>query len=287
MSGDPLIGRVLHDTYRVVRRLGKGGHGTVYVAEHVRLRGQRFAVKVLPVACNEDHEVYRRFQREAEIASRLGHAGIVSVVDFYNTREGRPCLVMEYLEGEDLDRRLQRVKKLRPGELGRIMEQVCGALAVAHEHGVVHRDLKPGNIFLLSGPGSAVRVKLLDFGIARVRDSFITRPNSVLGTPYYMAPEQARGMVDNVDGRSDIWSLGVICYQALSGKLPFVGDDFVQVLTAVCEQAPAPLWEAEAGISREIGQVVARALAKDRDERFADVTEFSNALLGALYGIFN
>ena len=286
MSGDPLIGRVLHDTHRVVRRLGKGGHGTVYVAEHVRLRGQRFAVKVLSVACSEEHEVYRRFQREAEVASRLGHAGIVSVVDFYNTKEGRPCLVMEYLEGEDLDHRLKRVKKLRPGELGRIMEQVCGALAVAHEQGVVHRDLKPGNIFLLSGPGSAVRVKLLDFGIARVRDSFITRPNSVLGTPYYMAPEQARGMVDHVDGRSDIWSLGVICYQALSGQLPFVGVDFVQVLTAVCEKDPEPLHQVAPDVSPEVGQVVARALAREREGRYRDITAFSDALLGALYCVY-
>ena len=157
MSSDPIIGRVLHDTHRVVRRLGQGGHGTVYLAEHVRLRGQRFAVKVLSRACGANHEVYRRFQREAEVASRLGHAGIVSVVDFYTTREGLPCLVMEYLEGEDLERRLKREGTLSPAELGRIMEQVCGALCAAHEQDVIHRDLKPGNIYLLGGAGSAVR----------------------------------------------------------------------------------------------------------------------------------
>ena len=285
MGSDPLIGQVLHDTHRVVRRLGKGGHGTVYVAEHVRLRGQRFAVKVLPVACKAEHEVYRRFQREAEIASRLGHAGIVSVVDFYSTGEGRPCLVMELLEGEDLDRRLKRQGCLGPAELGRIMEQVCGALAAAHEQDVVHRDLKPANIFLLGGPGSAVRVKLLDFGIARVRDSFITRPNSVLGTPYYMAPEQAKGMVDQIDHRSDIWSLGVICYQALTGVLPFTGHDFVEVLTAACEEAPAPVGELKPGLTREIGAVVSKALAKDREDRYANVSAFSDALLEALYSI--
>ena len=282
MGADPLLGQVLHDTHKIVRVIGQGGMGKVYEAEHVRLPGQRFAVKVLSVPVNRDKEIYIRFQREALIASRLGHPGIVSVKDFYEHEDGRPCIVMEYLDGEDLARRLAREGRLNASMLGEVMKQVGAALTCAHLEGIIHRDLKPANIFLLQEAGGALQVKLLDFGVARIRDSLITRQGAVFGTPYYMPPEQAKGLLEKVDARSDIFSLGVLAYQALSGELPFQGDHFVVVLRRVCAHDPTPLEELCPAVTRRTGEVVSRAMAKQPEDRYASVTTFVEELLKSL-----
>ena len=145
---DPLIGRILHDTHRLVRRIGQGGMGVVYEARHARLPNQRFAVKVLHPRLLEDPTAYRRFKREAEISSQIGHPNIIFVTDFYDTPEGQPCIVMEFLEGESLAARMRRAGRLPPHEVTFIVSQVANALQAVHDQGVIHRDLKPANIFL-------------------------------------------------------------------------------------------------------------------------------------------
>ena len=237
MSKDPLIGRILHDTHEVVRQIGQGGMGAVYEAVHKRLRKQKFAIKVLHQKMLENETVFARFQREAEIATEIGHPNIIQVVDFYDTDEGLPCMVMEYLVGEDLGERLKRQGTLTTHEVVELVEQVGGALQAVHEKGVTHRDLKPANIFLTSRPDGTMKVKVLDFGISKIRDSgTLTGDQAVLGTPHYMSPEQGEGAVKDVDHRTDIFALGTICYQVLTGKVPFDAPTMLGVIRAICDK---------------------------------------------------
>src|SRR5262245_1693853 len=204
MSGE-LVGRVLNGTYRIVRPLARGGMGAIYAAEHARLPGKRYAVKMLHPALATDEEVFQRFQREAEIASQLGHEHIVDVLDFQVTLEGEAFMVMEYLAGEDLAARIAR-GALPLRDVVPIVTQVASALGAAHAAGIVHRDLKPQNIFLIERGGRHDFVKVVDFGISKMRDrsSLITADQAVMGTPFYMSPEQAMGQVRDVDARTDV-----------------------------------------------------------------------------------
>ncbi len=281
---EELIGQVLHDTHRVVRRIGAGGMGEVYEAEHVRLRRSRFAVKVLHERGHAGGEAYRRFRREAEIASELGHPNIIFVTDFYETPSGRPCIVMEFLEGEDLAQRLERQGRLQPQELASVMRQVGGALAAAHARGVIHRDLKPQNIFMARDPEIGTRVKLLDFGISKIKDSAsaLTGTEVLMGTPYYMAPEQAEGKARDVDARTDIFALGIIAYQCLSGELPFRAPTPLGVLRQVCDREPRALQEVMPGLPSEVSRVIMQALSKSPAQRHQTVEDFVAALTAAL-----
>lgn len=276
---DDFTGRILHDTYRILRKIAEGGMGEVFEAEHVRLTGRRFAIKILGRAISRIPEVYARFRREAEITSRMGHPNIVDVLDFYETEEGRPYLVMEHLEGEDLATRLARAGALHPAVASEVLRQVGEALTAAHALGVVHRDMKPENIFLTVRDGM-IRVKVLDFGISKIRDSksVVTRDLAVLGTPYYMSPEQGEGSVKDIDHTTDIFALGTIAYQALCNQLPFDAPTIPGVVYKICHVEPVPLsrilpWFPEAGDA-----VLARALAKAKTARYPQASAFVGEL---------
>ena len=287
MVKDPLIGQILHDTHKVIRRMGCGGMGAVYEAHHVRLKNQRFAIKVLHTRMLHEEKVFARFRREAELATSIGHPNIVFVLDFYETDDGRPCMVMEYLEGEDLGQALRRKGKLRSREVIAIISQVASALAAVHDKSVVHRDLKPGNIFLLAGDTGTPKVKVLDFGISKILnpkegEDELTADLSVLGTPQYMAPEQASGQVAQVDHRTDIFGLGVIAYRLLTGAYPFEADNAVGFVRAICDDPHVPITNRDSTFGEDVEQVFCQVLAKDKEERYQRVEHFAADLARAL-----
>jgi serine/threonine-protein kinase len=281
-ADDPLLGQTLCGTYRLVRIIGEGGMGRVYEAQNSRLSAKRYALKLLHAELARKSEVVARFQREAEAVSGLIHPNVVAVHDVNFTNDGRPFIVAELLEGEDLGSLLDRVGKLASSQAVEIVRRVCDGLAAAHARGIVHRDMKPENVFL-SGNSSALTVKILDFGISKLAEDSqqLTRTGVVLGTPAYMAPEQARG--DRVDERADIYSVGAILYRAVTGRKPFEAVDAMATLTAVlCEEPPRPR-ALEPSVSAELELVIQRAMAKQPHERYAKLTDLE-AELAALEG---
>ena len=199
--------------------------GTVYEGTQLRLN-KRVAIKLLSRHLATNEEALARFRREAEVTSQLGHPHIVQVFDFGTAPSGEPYLVMEHLDGEDLDQRFRRLGRLRLADAVNIVKQIASALSATHARGIVHRDLKPANVFLLEVEGENDFVKIVDFGISKVRAASvrITGESVVMGTPNYMSPEQAAGVVDGVDHKTDQWSLACIAYEMLSGRGPFVGE---------------------------------------------------------------
>lgn len=275
-------GTLLRRTYEVVGQIASGGMGQVFEARHARLPG-RFAIKVLSTDVPPDSPEMARFRREAEIASSLRHPNIVQVVDFDQTPEGVPFLVMELLEGRDLAAELAACGRLPLGRVIAIVEQVASAVGAAHGRGVVHRDLKPQNIFLASVSGQQRElVKVVDFGISKVRSTVaLTRESNLLGTPRYMAPEQARGLVDDVDGRSDQFALAAITYEALTGRPAFHGADTSSVLYQVVHEDPPPMIELPSERAAALEAVIRRALSKRKEARFLSVVEFAQTLAEA------
>lgn len=261
------IGDVLHATYRIDRLVGHGGGGAVFEASHLRLP-RRYAIKLLSPALSKQPNAVARFQREAMVTSELGHPNIVEVFDFYSTDDGIPYFVMELLEGENLGARLRRSPLPSLDEISSILKQVTSGLQAAHDKGVVHRDLKPDNIFLCPRDGAQPLVKVMDFGISKVLRSLdqLTAANVVLGTPQYMAPEQL-GTAVQADRRTDIYALGVITYQMLCGRLPFDADEVRLLYTRIALDEALPLVEQNPRVPEAIGTVVHRALSKDKRER--------------------
>jgi len=280
---DTLEGQVLHDTYLVEHLIGEGGMGAVYEASHLRL-SRRLAVKVLSAKLAEFPEAMSRFRREAQITSKLGHPHIIEIIDFNETEEGAPYIIMELLEGEDLEIRLRRQSPLPLPLVGTIVAQTASALHAAHEEGIIHRDLKPSNIYLCRQGDYTDVVKVLDFGISKMQgaQSALTRAHTVIGTPWYMSPEQARGMSAEVDLRTDIFALGSILYEMVGGRPPFVGQTPDAVLYQVVHEAPPSLGGLRQGIPAELEQAVARAMAKDREDRFPGMRQFAEAVAAAL-----
>ncbi len=272
---DPLVGHLLDGSYEVLRVIGEGGMGRVYEARHTRLHTKRFAVKVLHHELARQPEVVTRFQREAEAASVLTHPNVVGVYDVNTSADGRPYIVAELLEGEELGGYLDRVGRLPAVEAVHIVRHVCHALGAAHAHGIVHRDVKPENVFL-AGPNATVKV--LDFGISKVAETSdgLTKTGTVMGTPDYMAPEQARG--DRVDARADIYAVGAILYRALTGRKPFEGSDPMAILTAVLTQEPERPSTLEPSIPLSLELVVQRTMAKTPSERFPTMEALEQAL---------
>ena len=279
------VGSILADTYRIVGLVGRGGMGTVWVAEHARLPGKRVAIKVLHPQVAKDADSVARFRREAEIASRLGHPNIVDVHDFNTLPNGAPYLVLEFLQGEGLDARIAR-GAIPLDETLVILRQVGSALAIAHAENIVHRDLKPQNIFLTPRDHDGViehHTKILDFGISKIRGSQTvqTQDQTILGTPQYMAPEQATGNHAAVDARTDIFALGAIAYEMLSGTPAFAGESVPEVVFKVVYQEPRTLQEVEETLPHEVVAAIHKALSKPQDDRFATIEEFITTLTGS------
>jgi len=244
------------------------------------------AVKVMARELTANPEALARFRREALVTSGLGHPHIVQVFDFSTTPTGEPFLVMEFLDGEDLDHRLRRVGCLPAADVVRMVKQVASALMATHNKGIVHRDLKPANIYLLEVAGETAFVKVLDFGISKVRSAStkLTRTSSVMGTPNYMSPEQAKGNIEDIDERTDQWALACIVWECLSGQGPFLGENVPSILFQIVHEPPSSLLPKVAGLHPQVEEVLLRGLAKNKNDRFAKVDDFAAALEAALTG---
>jgi serine/threonine protein kinase len=276
-GADPLVGKVLGETYEIAKLVGEGGMGKVYEARHLRLKDRRFAVKVLHPEFARQPEVVARFQREAESASSITHPNVVDVFDVHKTQDGVPYLVGEFLEGEELGDYIKRVGKLGVPMAVSVARQVCRALAAAHARGIVHRDMKPENVFLVERDGVPV-VKVLDFGISKAGSgkTHLTKTGMIMGTPSYMAPEQARG--ENVDLRADVYSIGALLYHALTGQRPFDSDDPAVTLNMVLTEEPPRPHVLSAEVPEALELVVQRAMSKDPRERYQTTAELDFAL---------
>jgi hypothetical protein len=278
---DPLIGVVVADRYRIVEGLGRGGMGIVYKVEHKQI-GKLLAMKLLTGELSRNPEVVRRFKHEALTSSRLSSPNTVQVFDF-GVSDGLTYLVMELIAGEDLGRILRTSGPMPWNRLGKVIIQSCSSLAEAHTKGIVHRDIKPENIMLVRARDGSDVAKVLDFGLAKLREgeglSELTSAGAIVGTPYFMSPEQVRG--DPVDARSDIYSLGALMYRALTGHYPFNGPTPMSVFTKHLTEIPmAPTERApELGIPGGVSRIVMRSLLKNPADRFQRVEDLQAAIV--------
>lgn len=279
-SGMPRIGEVIAAKYRLDRVAGEGGMGVVYAAEHLVLK-QRVAVKVLLPDAVASEAVVERFAREARAAAKIDSEHVARVLDAGSIANGAPFLVMEYLEGCDLEELLHLQKTLPVADVVDYVVQALEGLAHAHAANIVHRDLKPANLFLACRPDGSNAIKVLDFGISkttrgRPEDKRLTG-HHVLGSPVYMSPEQLRNATD-IDARADIWSIGIVAYELLCGAPPFDGDGVGEIFAAILEKEPVPLTTLDASIPPALSDIVARCLRRDPNERWGDVGELARAL---------
>ncbi len=279
---DPYIGTTIADRYRVIRKLGEGGMGVVYLAEHVFIE-KKVALKILSEDFARKAELVARFMQEAKAASKIGHEHIVDITDFGETVSGSVFFAMEFLDGMDLAGHIRTGGAMGLDRARYILNQICRALGAAHAKGIIHRDLKPENIYLITREGRGDFVKVLDFGIAKMSaldeaGSRLTRTGMIFGTPEYMSPEQARG--DKPDHRVDIYATGCILYEMLTGDVPFHAETFMGVLTKHMFEGPIPPSQRNpsAHIPPDVEAVVMKALAKDRDQRFQTMQELALAL---------
>ncbi|MCU1281838.1 MAG: hypothetical protein JWM53_5384, partial [bacterium] len=275
-----LVGQILADRYRVVRLIGEGGMGQVYEAQHVNIN-KRFALKLLRPEIVSNAEAVARFRQEAWSASSIGHENIIEIEDFATLPSGAVYLAMEFLDGISLAERMRQEPALSFGEALDIVLQVTSGLSAAHDKSIVHRDMKPENIFLTMKYGRPL-VKILDFGIAKVSGAegnrSLTRTGTIFGTPHYMSPEQALGKT--LDHRADIYSVGVIMYELFTGKVPFEAESFMGILTKHITTQPTPPREAapEREIPVEIEAVILRALAKEAEDRYQSMADLTAEL---------
>jgi tRNA A-37 threonylcarbamoyl transferase component Bud32 len=289
---DPLVGAALAGRYLIVRRIGEGGMGAVYEAKHMVI-GKRVAVKVLLEKFHSNIDLVARLLQEARLASSIGHENIVDVTDFGTTDDGRSFVVMEFLDGEPLAQLVMREAPLPVERSLRIARQVASALGAAHAKGIYHRDVKPENVYLVRR-GDADFVKVVDFGISKAvkqggddpAESYrLTHTGLLLGTPLYMSPEQARGE-DDLDHRVDIWALGVMLYECLTGEVPFHANNYLGIISQVLtKDAPPPSrLRPELGIPEAVEAVVMRAMEKDRQRRYQAMGELEHDLERLLAG---
>jgi serine/threonine protein kinase len=274
--------QIIDGRYRIVAKLGEGGMGEVYAAEHIHI-DKRVAIKLLRREILTHPEAVTRFRQEARSASSIGHENIIAIEDFGQLPDGRIYLCMELLDGKPLNDLLD--EPLQPDRVLNILIQTCHGLAAAHRKGIVHRDMKPENIFVTITPTGAEVPKLLDFGIAKVQgndgDNHLTRTGTIFGTPYYMSPEQALGQ--RVDHRADVYAMGVIMYECFTGSIPFGGDSFMGILTKHITAEPTPpaqrAFENGRVLPAGIENVILRAMKKDPDHRYATMDELVQELI--------
>jgi serine/threonine-protein kinase len=297
LEEDPgsLVGTALDGQYQIEALLGKGGMGAVYRARHILL-GDRVAIKILPPEMRSNAEWLRRFQREGQAARRFRHPNAVTVYDLRTSADGTIYLVMEYVEGNTLDSELKKRGKFSAAEALTVMTPVMSVLNAAHAMGVVHRDLKPENIMIgKASTGGEPVVKLLDLGIAKLREvagaektgnTNLTIAGQMLGTPYYMSPEQWGELPDDgnseIDGRADIYSLGVVMYEIIAGRRPFAGMTLPELRREHIQVTPPPLHEVDAAVPERFSRAVSRAMAKDRSNRQETAGELEQELTAAL-----
>jgi serine/threonine-protein kinase len=283
-TGDatPTVGTILCGTYRIVRPLAAGGGGNVYVAAHQRL-GRQVAVKILhPGLAGKARDV-ARLRQEADVMSALQHPHIVQILDFDVTENGVPFLVMELLEGRSLAEGAASGEPFEPRAAGGVVDQIAQALAAAHAHGIVHLDLKPDNVILVSTDGRDDFVKVIDFGIARAvwRARLINEP-LITGTPEYMAPEQAAGTTEEIDHRADQFALAAVSYRLLTGHEPFVGADVAALIQQVLHETPRSPSAWVPALGAGVDAVLARGMSKRPGDRYPDVMGFADSLRDAL-----
>jgi len=284
-------GTMLDDVYRVEDCIGRGAMGAVYTVEHLAL-GKRFAAKVLTETRTTDEDAVRRLQQEARAASAIDHENIVDVTHLGQTNDGTFFVVMELLRGEDLGARIERQRLAGGGPLPDVesrdvIGRLLSGLAAAHEAGIVHRDLKPENVFLARRSGR-VRPKIVDFGISKLSTEQkvrLTQTGQLLGTPLYMAPEQTRGDSREIDGRADLYSLGIIAYEMVVGRHPFPSDNLYDILMKHANEAPPPPRTLRADLPEAVEAVVLRAMAKQPEDRFQTAREMLDAWQGAWNGL--
>src|SRR5438132_9512967 len=290
-----LVGKALDGQYQIEALLGKGGMGAVFRARHILL-GDRVAIKVLPPEMRSNTEWLRRFQREGQAARRFRHPNAVTVYDLRTSGDGTIYLVMEYVEGHTLDAELRKHGKVSPADAVAVLDPIMSVLTAAHAMGVVHRDLKPENIMIgKPSTGGEPVVKLLDLGIAKLREvagaektgnTNLTIAGQMLGTPYYMSPEQWGELPDDgnseIDGRADIYSLGVVFYELISGQRPFSGVTLAELRGQHVSVLPKPLHEVDPSVPESFSKAIARSIAKDRSKRQATANELKDELIEAL-----
>ncbi len=283
----PQAEEMLSDRWVLVEKIDEGAMGEIFSAKHAVL-GHSVAVKVLMPTVSRDRAAIDRFLREARIAAKLQHRNVVRVEDFGVATDGRPFLVMELLRGESLARRLARPPHPTNAEVLDLVRQTAAAVDTAHAAGIVHRDLKPENLFLARERDGSTVLKVLDFGVAKFTDTLAnggnaTASNTLIGTPRYMSPEQARSLRE-LDGRSDLWSLGMIAYEMLTGSHPFEGEAIAELLVAILTHRIPPPTALRADLPLAVDAWAERALARSRYERFATGAELADALASALDG---
>ncbi len=282
LEEDPssIVGTVLDGQYKIESLLGKGGMGAVYLARHILL-GDRVAIKILPPEVRTNAEWLRRFRREGQAARRFRHANAVTVYDLRTAADGTIYMVMEYVEGQTLDAELKKRVRFSPAEALEVLEPIMSVLNTAHEMGVVHRDLKPENIMIgKATSGGESTVKLLDLGIAKMREiagaesvgtTELTMAGQVLGTPYYMSPEQwgeiSRDGNFEIDGRADIYSLGLVAYQMISGRRPYSSNTLHELRREHLQVVPPPLDQVAPGVPTAFSEAITRSISKDRADR--------------------
>ncbi|TKD00201.1 serine/threonine-protein kinase [Polyangium fumosum] len=287
-SDGSLVGRDV-GKYKIVRLVARGGMGAVYEALNTSI-GKRVAMKFVDPELARNADAVARFQREAAAASAVESAHIVTIFDSGVTDDGQPFIVMELLRGEDLGHRIKRLGRLDLEAALGVIAQLLRGLCRAHEAGIVHRDLKPDNVFLAERDDETDFVKILDFGISKVRrtggvpEKTITRQGTVLGTPFYMSPEQSQALPD-VDERTDLWSTGAILYECLTGRPPHEGQSYEQVIVNICTKAAPDVrtWNPE--VPESVARFLVKALKRNRDKRFANAREMLEAIGAASGGV--
>src|SRR4026209_730753 len=298
LEDDPtsFVGSVLDGQYQIESLLGKGGMGAVFLARHILL-GDRVAIKILPPEVRTNAEWLRRFQREGQAARRFRHPNDVTVYDLRTAADGMVYMVMEYVEGHTLGEEIKSRGRLAPVEVVEVLEPIMSVLNTAHAMGVVHHDLKPDNIMIGKSNNGERVIKLVDLGIAKMREiaggdggsnTALTMAGQVLGTPHYMSPEQwgelPRDGDSEIDGRADIYSLGIVCYEMIVGQRPYSGQTLFELRREHMSVVPPPVYETVPGVPKAFGDAIAQATAKDRGDRFATARDFAVHLRAAVSG---